>query len=122
MTVFRTAAQWLQQKRLDNATVPVTYKRGGDSLAMEAQVGLTVYEEVDADGVVIRFESRDYLIALDEFEAPITMPPQIGDEIEETQDSATYTYRVTSIPGGQAYRRDAHRLRVRIHTKRTSAE
>jgi len=89
---------------------------------MNAQIGLTVFDEVDSDGVVSRFESRDYIIALAEFEAPITAPPQIGDTIAETQDGETYTYRVASIPGGQAYRRDAHRLRVRIHTKRISSE
>lgn len=122
MTVFRTAAEWLQGKREDNAVVPVAYKRGGDQLAINAQIGQTVYEEIDNDGIVTRFESRDFLIAVADFAAPVAAPPQIGDEIDEVQGGETYSYRVTSIPGGQHYRRDAHRIRFRIHTKRISAE
>ena len=121
-TVFGNASEWLQGKRLSHAVVPVTYNRDGDSLTVDAQIGVTVYDEIDRDGIAIRDESRDFIIAVSEFVAPITAPPQIGDEIEEVQDAITYTYRVVSIPGGQHYRRDAHRLRFRIHTKRVSSE
>ena len=101
--------------------VAIEYSRGAVTDTMQAQIGRTVYDEIDDDGIITRFESRDFLIAIAEF-TTVSGPPAIGDVIAETQDSITYQYRVTAITGGQHYQRDAHRFRFRIHTKRISAE
>lgn len=85
-------------------------------------MGKTVYEDVDENNIVTRYESRDYIIAISEFDGIITGPPEIGDTISEVQDLVTYSYEVAMISGEQHYRRDAHRNTYRIHTKRISEE
>jgi hypothetical protein len=119
-----TAATWLEGKRKAFATIDVTYRRGEDSITVKATVGRTTFEQDNADGIILRNESRDYLItAADLLLDGETVLPAIGDRIEETSGETTFIYEVLPIGSQQCWRySDDYRLTLRIHTKLLSRE
>lgn len=52
---------WLSEQMQNFASQPVTYVRGDLSVSVQATIGRTEFETVDAYGVVQRVVSRDYL-------------------------------------------------------------
>lgn len=66
------------------AGVPVTYRRGSDSVTLSAVVGQTPVEREDGAGTTVRSVVRDYLIdAADLVLSGQHVTPQRGDRIEE---------------------------------------
>jgi len=89
-------------------------------LQLNATVGRTEYEQDDGYGVVMRAESRDYLIrSLDLALDGVPELPQVGDRIEEVQCGKVYVYEVLPIGAQQQHWRysDAFRQTLRIHTR-----
>jgi len=119
--LLETASNWLEDQRTKHATRTVTYRRGNDTVQVLASIGRTVFEIDDDYGVLKKIESRDFLIlAADLVLAGVTVIPQRGDEIEETQGTVTFTYEVMA-PGKEPHFRysDPYRMTLRIHTKQT---
>ena len=60
--LLQQASNWLEEKRTQHAAGSVCYVRGGQTVELSATVGKTTFEVDDGYGVLVRHESRDYLV------------------------------------------------------------
>jgi len=116
--VLENASNWLENQRRRHAAHEVTFVRGGRPIVVLATIGKTTFEVDDGYGVLIRHESRDYLITAEDLildDTPVI--PQRGDRIQETQGLQTFVYEVTA-PGKEPIWNysDHFRKTLRIHT------
>jgi hypothetical protein len=122
--VFKKASDWLEDQRTRHAVSTVQYIRGEQSLDIAATIGKTTFEIDDGYGVLVRYESRDFLVLATELVlgGQVTAPAR-GDRIRETCGERTYVYEVTA-PGKEPCWRysDAFRKTFRIHTKQVDAQ
>lgn len=98
----------------------VTYTRNSQWMKTCAIAGTSTFEVVDADGTLIQFQSKDWLINTCDLhlaDEPIT--PKRGDTITEVVGDRMHVYEVSRPDGSeQVYRFSDHgRTVVRIHTK-----
>jgi hypothetical protein len=122
--LLQQASDWLEEQRTRHASRAVTYARGAQSVALPATVGKTTFEVDDGYGVLVRHESRDFLmLAADLMLDGAPTSPQHGDRIRETQAGQTFVYEVTA-PGKEPCWRysDAYRKTLRIHAKQIDTE
>ena len=122
--LLQQASDWLETKRTQYATRAVCYVRGGQSADVSATVGKTTFEVDDGYGVLVRHESRDYLVlAADLKFGEIPTLPQRGDLVRETQGGQVFVYEVTA-PGNEPCWRysDPYRKTLRIHSKQIDTE
>jgi len=116
-------SELIDRMRRAHLSRTVVYRRGADSVEIEATVGSTAFDRTDEYGVVHRIESRDYLVAAaDLVLAGEAVTPKAGDRITETGESRVHEYEVmgaSSRGGGEPAWRysDPQRLTLRIHTK-----
>lgn len=117
--LLEKAAVWLEDQRSRHASRVVSYVRGGRTLDLPATVGKTVFEVDDGYGVLVRHESRDFLVlAADLVLDGAVILPQRGDRVHEVQGSTTFIYEVTAPGKEPAWRySDPYRTSLRIHTK-----
>lgn len=122
--ILQRATAWLHSQRHTHMTKTVTYRRGGESIELAATVGRTDFDVVDASGIGVRVESRDYLIRaadLDFGDGP-TLPTR-GDRIEEASGETTHVYEVLTLGNQSPWRHsDPSRETLRIHTKQIAVE
>lgn len=120
--VLEQAAIWLRRMQRQYAATTVLYMRGEQSVPVSATIGRTLFEVDDGYGVVVRFESRDFLIAPEELVlGDRRVLPQRGDRVQESQDGITFTYEVMSPGKDPPWRySDPYRRTFRIHTKQVS--
>jgi hypothetical protein len=122
--LLQKSSDWLETQRTKHAASTVQYVRGSLAAEVLATVGKTTFEVDDGYGVLIRHESRDFLIlAADLLLDGHSILPQRGDCIRETQNGAVYSYEVMT-PGKEPCWRysDAFRKTLRVHTKQIVAE
>jgi len=122
--MLEQASNWLEDQRTEHASRTVTYERGAASVALAASIGRTIFDIDNGFGVVERTESRDFLVfAADLLLAGISVLPERGDRVRETQGTTTYVYEVMA-PGKEPHYRysDPYRKTLRIHTKHISTE
>lgn len=115
---------WLEDQRAIHLAHEVAYSRDGNSVTLDATVGRTQFEQQDEFGRVIRYQSRDYLIAAEDLIlGGNQVEPAEGDGIRETIGGQTHVYRVMS-PGDEPPFRwsDPYRKTFRIHTKLVATE
>jgi hypothetical protein len=117
--LFAEGASWLIDQLKVHASKPVTYQRGAASVTVQATIGRTEFEQTTDEGIVEKFESRDFLIqAADLVLAGGPTVPQRGDRIVESLGTATLTYEVLPNLNLPAYRySDSYRKLFRVHTK-----
>jgi len=122
--ILETGSNWLQSQRKKHATRQVTYRRGVDSVSVQATVGRTVFEQDDGSGVIVRTEIRDYLIdTVDLVLAGQPALPERGDRIEETVGGKKFTYEVMPLGTEPHWRySDPYRKTLRVHTKHIATE
>jgi len=122
--LLRTGSDWLEAQRTEHMTSSVVYARGASTVEVPATIGRTEFEVDDGFGVLVRTESRDYLI-LAEHLVLDGQPalPQRGDRIRETDGSQTVVYEVMT-PGKEPPWRysDPYRKTLRVHTKQVDTE
>ena len=122
--VLEQSSDWLQEMRTKHATRTVSYSCGPQSLEVLATIGRTVFESVDDHGLIVKTESRDFLVLTQDLvlggEAVL---PKSGDRIREAAGSVTLVYEVMA-PGGEPVWRysDPYRKTIRIHTKLVATE
>jgi hypothetical protein len=121
--LLERASTWLEDQRTRHASRVVTYVRGSRTLDVSATIGKTLFEVDDGYGVLLRHESRDYLVLADDLVLdgqPIV--PQRGDRVREVQGSTTFVYEVTAPGKEPAWRySDPYRKTLRIHTKQVES-
>lgn len=118
--LLQTGAAWLHAKMAATAAHPVTYRRGGQAVTVQATVGKTPFRIVE-DGVSMRVDTRDFLI--DAAAIALFGLPDRADQIDETTEGVTVTYEVFA-PGGEPEWRwsGPDRTRFRIHTQRITEQ
>ena len=122
--LLKQASDWLEAKRTQHIAQTVCYVRGSQSASMPATIGKTTFEVDDGYGVLVRYESRDFLMLTADLTLDDTLTlPQRGDRIRETQAGQVFVYEVTA-PGKEPCWRysDAYRKALRIHTKQGDTE
>jgi len=117
--LLQQGSRWLEDRRHEHLTRPVTYFRGAGSVTLQATVGKTVFDQQDQFNVVQRTESRDFLVlAADLVLAGQQTLPQAGDRIVESDGAPSLLYEVVSIGAEPPFRfSDPERATLRIHTK-----
>lgn len=98
----------------------VTYRRGGSSVQVVATVGKTTRDVDESDGLVTRYESRDFLVTAAELVlGGVRVMPLPGDQVVEGDGTVC---ELMDFPGEGYWRwSDPYRVTLRIHTKRVSA-
>ena len=97
--LLQQASDWLEDQRTRHAASTVEYVRGSQSVELPATIGKTTFEVDDGYGVLVRHESRDFLVLAADLvfdDAPAL--PQRGDRIREIQGETVFVYEVTA-PG-----------------------
>lgn len=124
MGMLERGAEWLQSQRHTHLTKQVTYRRGEDTVTLQATIGRSEFEEVADGNIAHRFESRDYLVRASDLVLngePIL--PEAGDVVLEVLGEATHQYEVMGPGMEPPYRwSDTTKLTLRIHTKFTGLE
>lgn len=110
---------WLSAQLKAGASQQVVYRRGAESVTVNAVVGKSLLKLDDGyGGVRITWTDRDFLIAAEDLVigGNATLP-QRGDRIEQTIGDVTHIFEVAA-PGGEPEWRwsDPHQIMLRIHT------
>ena len=124
MDMLKDGSDWLEEKRKQYASRPVTYHRGLFQVEVQATVGKTVFEVDDGSGILEKVESRDFLILAEDLVLnTVRTLPQRGDRIRETDGDTVYVYEVLA-PGKEPHYRfsDPYRKTLRVHTKQIDTE
>ena len=115
------AAAQATARRLAGGTVTLV-RDGAEAADVPVAIGTTQYDLVDGNGVVSRFESRDFLIAVGDYDfggGPVR--PKRGDQIVEVVAGTTFTYEVSAPNGQNDWRFNGpYRDTYRVHTKKIS--
>ncbi len=122
--LLQQASDWLEEKRTQHASRVISYVRGAQSVDLLATIGKTTFEVDDGYGVLVRHESRDFLVlAADLMLDGAPVLPQRGDRVRETQGQQVFVYEVTA-PGKEPCWRysDPYRKTLRIHSKNIDTE
>ena len=117
--LLQTGSSWLADQMKTHASVDVVYERGVEQVPVKATIGKTEFELDDGSGVVVRIQSRDYLIPAADLQLSGSPTlPVAGDRIRETQGDKTFVYEVMA-PGNEPHYRysDPFRKLLRIHSK-----
>jgi len=122
--LLQQGSDWLEEQRTKFMTRQVVYQRRAESVQLAATVGRTVFQSVDEHGIMIRSESRDFLVlAGDLVLAGAPALPRAGDRIREQPGNVTFIYEVMAPPGEPVYRfSDPYRRTLRIHSKLVGTE
>lgn len=122
--LLKDASAWLEGRRHEHLTVPVTYTRGAASVKLLATVGRTVFELRDDYGGVEKTQARDYLVRAEDLvlDGALALPER-GDEVREAEGAQVFVYEVMA-PGKEPHWRysDPYRQTLRIHTKHVATE
>jgi hypothetical protein len=118
MDMIAEAAEDLEDTLREFASVNVGYRAAGSSHIdiVPATIGHSAHEALTGDGIVIRFETRDYSISLKDYAAV----PKKGDRILETDAAGVRREYEVCVPiGRQACWQwaDSFQRRRRIHTQ-----
>jgi len=122
--LLEAGAEWLANQLKTHASSDVVYVRGGDQVPVKATIGKTEFEIDDGSGVVVRIQSRDFLIHTADLVLGGTETlPVAGDLIREVQGTNTFVYEVMA-PGNEPHYRysDPFRKLLRIHSKHVATE
>lgn len=122
--LLQIGSAWLADQMKTHASVDVVYGRGAEQVPVKATVGKTEFDLDDGSGLVVRVQSRDYLIqSADLVLGGVPSLPVAGDRIREAQGAATFVYEVNA-PGNEPHYRfsDPFRKLLRIHTKHVATE
>ncbi|MBM3984020.1 MAG: hypothetical protein FJ304_27880 [Planctomycetes bacterium] len=123
--LLRTGSDWLADMLKEHASRPVVYLRGAVEVTMQATIGRTLLKLDDGyGGVRMEWTDRDFLIhAADLVLGAVTVLPERGDTVRETQGDKTLVYEVMAPGKEPAWRwSDAYRKVLRIHTKQVGVE
>jgi hypothetical protein len=104
----------------ESASAEVTYFRGNDAVALNASIGRTDHELVDADtGAMQRVVTRDFLFEASRLIlAESGTRPLPGDQIHEQVGDETHVYQVLAVDGRNCWTFEgSHNLLLRVHTK-----
>lgn len=99
--MIAAGAEWFESQRRQHMSVNVSYKPADSqqSVSVPATIGMTRFDSLDASGQMIRFETRDFLIAV----ADYASDPRRGDTITETDYRGVQRTYEVSMPGSASH-------------------
>lgn len=111
---------WLQEQLAEHAGQEILYHAGRDTIEIDdAVMGDTEYESTDLNGVTMRAQVIDWLIAPDRLVVggqPIE--PEPGHQISQTIEGVERRFEVQSLGSEPCWRWSGpSRDRFRIHTR-----
>lgn len=118
--LLRRGNAWLTTQLKANASEPIVYRRGTDSVSLCAIYGAKLLKLGDESGFRLEWTDMDFLIpAADLVLSGNRITPERGDEIDITTDTGTETFQVFPFGGEPPWRwSDAFGSMIRVHTKR----
>lgn len=118
--LFGNAAAWLDAQRVAHLSRRVTYRRGEDSVEIDATPGSTTYEVADEAGAVIGATATDFIISAGALVLDgQAVTPRPGDRIV----SNGAVFEVLDLAGQGCWRWcGPHRTAMRIHAKEVGTE
>lgn len=120
MGLLSRGSAWQAGRLAASESITVTLqRRGASDTVVTAVPGRTMIEQDNGDGTFTRFETRDYLIAVDDYIFDgVLCEPQDGDCVVEVIDDVSRTYAALPIAGEACGRHtDQNRVMWRVHTK-----
>jgi hypothetical protein len=113
--LLRIGSQWLEQQREAHCSSPVEYRRGEQSLTVNATFGRTTVDVADESGLSINSHVWDFLILAD----VLGFEPASGDVIAADGRQ----FEVLGLGGEGCWRwSDPYQVTYRIHTKDIGAD
>ncbi len=117
--LLRKGSEWLEQQRSAFCSSPVEYRRGVDTIVVQATKGKTDFEVSDEYGATIGSHVVDFLILAAELR--IVSAAFVGNIMPESGDvivSDGQRYEVMNLGGEGCWRySDPNLITMRIHTK-----
>jgi len=113
------ASRWLEGQRHKYLTRAVVYRRGLESITVNASIGRSSFEQSDESGLITRMESIDFLIRSSDLVINgIRTLPMPGDQIRDQLDINVFVYEVMADGADAEYKwSDPNKETLRIHTK-----
>lgn len=117
--MLEEGSQWLSDQIDEHLSSPVLYRRGSSSVSVQAGKANTTFELPSSNGMVVTVESRDFLITASKLILDGQQQlPLVGDRITEDISGELRAYEVQNFGTERPYRFcDAHRIKLRVHTK-----
>jgi hypothetical protein len=118
--LLATGAAWQAAHLKASVSLTVTLRRRGYAdVVVSATPGATRVEQEYDDGSSLRMQSRDYLIATDDYRfGGVLTEPRDGDLVIETVDGVERQYEARPFAGESCARpMDQSRVMWRVHTK-----
>jgi len=112
--MMAAGASWFDRQRNAYMSDLVSYLRGELTYQVPATASRSMFELMDASGVVERWESRDFVISAGDL--PFD-PPERGDLIIETVGTKVLTYQVLAPKNAEVWKWDPFRTAMTVHTK-----
>jgi len=113
--MLREGSDWLEQMRTQHCSSPVEYRRGDETVAVNATFGRTSYEIADESGLTVGAHIWDFLILGED----LGLEPEPGDVIAANGRK----YEVMNFGGEGCWRwSDPYRTTCRIHTRDVGAD
>jgi len=118
--MLAAGASWLADQMAASASMNCAYKRGANTTQFTATLGRSTFEAAGQNGVVERWESRDYIVRVADLPYG---EPQRGDFIVEELNGEAYFYEVAAPRGVPLFHySDAFQNAVRVHTKQADRD
>ena len=118
--MLAAGASWLADQMAASASMTCAYKRGANTTQFTATLGRSTFEAAGQNGVVERWESRDYIVRVADLPYG---EPQRGDFIVEELNGEAYFYEVAAPRGVPLFHySDAFQNAVRVHTKQADRD
>jgi|688.fasta_scaffold1050499_1 hypothetical protein len=112
--VIEDASKWLTGMQVQHTSNWVSYRRGSLTHPCIASATSSTVDVVSANGIVQRWELRDFVISLDQMPFP---EPMAGDVIIEAKGTVVLSYEVLSPPGLEVWKWDNFRTAFKIHSR-----
>ena len=119
--LLHSGLAWLADQLHAHASRPITYRRGGQQVALNATLGRKDFEADTHEGRLY-IRANDFLVRAADLVlgGQLTLPER-GDQIDVSFDGATATFEVLGQDGIPPWEfSDPHQQVLRIHTKKVA--
>jgi len=120
--IMATGTAWFLKTLIAQASESVTYKRGANSVTVNAGIAETTARTINEQGFEIQVRAVDFLIEVDDLIIlAANIKPDVGDTVTRTVNGETIIYEVLKTIDEKEYREsDRYGTIFRIHTKEIS--
>lgn len=99
--MIETGLAWLDGQRDRHLGRIVTYRRGSDEVPVRATVGRTEHESIGDRGLIVKHESRDFLVRVEDLVIGQPTEPRRGDVIIDRVGGVDVVCEVSPLAPGE---------------------